>query len=267
MRISAIAIIIGLSLVSLPLGANAELEPTAQQNLPYTPALDPTLPPLPEIHPHPEPMYGALTVEQLEYRLNEGHDTLNWEAEGWYGGDYRRLRLKTEGEVELDGDGGELEVQLLYSQLVSPFWEVEGGLRYDREFGNKVEGDRFFGAIGIQGLAPYFVETEATLFVSEAGDVSARFKAERDFLISQRLILQPEIELNLAVQSVENFGVGSGLNDIDFGLRLRYEITRQFAPYVGVNWTHKFGQTADFARREGEQVDNWAVVGGVRLLF
>ncbi|WP_084669022.1 copper resistance protein B [Spirulina major] len=228
----------------------------------------PELPPLPDIHPHGDRTYWFLRVEQLEYRVNEGDDSLNWDLKGWIGGDYTRLWLKAEGEVNLDPDeGGEFEVQLLHSRLISPFFEVQAGLRYDREFGTQPERDRLFGVIGLHGLAPYFIETDAALFISESGDLSARLTAERSLLLSQRLILQPDLEINLAAQTVEKFGVGSGLNDVTVGLRLRYEFTRRFAPYVGVNWSRKFGATATFARAEQEEVDNWAIVGGVNLLF
>ncbi|NEO87188.1 MAG: copper resistance protein B [Spirulina sp. SIO3F2] len=239
-------------------------DPDGQQS---TPLLS-DLPPLPEVHPHPEPIYWRLQVEQLEYRANEGHDTLNWEVSGWVGGDYTRWWLKTEGDVSVDEqEGGEFEVQLLHSKLISPFFEFQAGLRYDREFGTTPERDRFFGVLGFQGLAPYFIETDAALFVSEAGDISARLTLERELLLSQRWVLQPELEVNLAAQTVTDFGVGSGLNDLILGLRLRYDITRKFAPYVGVNWSRKFGDTAEFARAEGEAVDNWALVGGLRLMF
>ncbi|MGB0560457.1 MAG: copper resistance protein B [Spirulinaceae cyanobacterium] len=226
------------------------------------------LPPLPEVQPHSEPIFWLLLFEQFEYRANEGDDSLNWEVTGWVGGDYTRWWLKTEGDVSVDADeGGEFEVQLLHSKLISPFFEFQAGLRYDREFGETPERDRVFGVVGFQGLAPYFIETDAALFVSEAGDISARLTLERELLLSQRWVLQPELEVNLAAQTVEDFGIGSGLNDLSLGLRLRYDITRKFAPYVGVNWSRKFGDTADFARAEGEEVDNWALVGGLRLLF
>lgn len=217
---------------------------------------------------HDTQTYWLLLIEQLEYRDNEGTDSLNWEALGWVGGDYKRLWLKTEGDVGLSGDeGGEAEVQLLYGQLIAPFWDLQVGLRYDRVYGSGDDQGRAFAVIGAQGLAPYLFEVDAALFVSEDADVSARFSAEYQLQLSQRLILQPEFEVNVAAQQVEDFGVGSGLNDIELGLRLRYEINRKFAPYVGISWTHKFGDTADLAREEGEEVDNFALVGGLRLLF
>ena len=217
---------------------------------------------------HDNQVFWMLLVEQLEYRLNDGTDSLNWDAVAWVGGDYQRLWIKTEGEVDVaDDGGGEAELQLLYGRLISPFWDVQAGLRYDQAFGPDGAPGRAFAVIGIHGLTPYQFEVDASLFVSHEGDVSARFEAEYKLLLTQRLILQPDLEINIAAQQVEEFGVGSGLNDIELGLRLRYEVSRQFAPYVGISWTRKFGQTAEFAREEGESTDNLAVIGGVRLLF
>ena len=217
---------------------------------------------------HDNQVFWLVLVDELEYRFNDGTDALNWDVLAWVGGDYQRLWIETEGESGVAGDGsGEVELQLLYGQLVSPFWDFQAGVRYDRTFGPGRDLGRAFAVVGIQGLTPYLFEVDAALFISEEGDVSARFEAEYSFLLTQRLILQPELEVNIAAQQVEAFGVGSGLNDIELSLRLRYEVSRQFAPYVGVSWTRKFGQTADFAREEGESTDNFAVVGGLRLLF
>lgn len=220
----------------------------------------------------PEPIddsqiFSFFSVDQLEYRINEGEDTFNWDAIGWIGGDYQRLWIETEGDIGLDSGDGEAELQLLYGKLIDPFWDFQAGIRYDQLYSSNGGPGRTFGVIGVQGLAPYLFEVDASLFVSQDGDISARLTAEYQLLLTQQLILQPEFETNIAIQQVEEFGVGSGLNDIELGLRLRYEFSRRFAPYVGVNWTHQFGDTADFARAEGEQVDNFAVVGGFRLLF
>lgn len=212
-------------------------------------------------------IYWLLLVDQLEYRANDGEDTFNWDAISWVGGDYERLWIKTEGDVGLDTGDGEAELQLLYGKLISPFFDLQAGIKYDQVYSSDGDPGRASGVIGIQGLAPYLFELDASLFVSQDGDVSARLGAEYQLLLSQRLILQPELETNIAIQQVEEFGVGSGLNDVELGLRMRYEISRQFAPYVGVNWTRKFGDTADLAEEEGESTDNFAFVGGLRLLF
>ena len=220
----------------------------------------------------PEPVddtqtFWLLLVDQLEFRDNEGEATFNWDAWGWIGGDYERLWVKTEGDIGLETADGEAEVQLLYGKLIAPFWDLQVGLRYDQLYSSDGGPGRAFGVVGVQGIAPYLFEVDAALFLSQDGDVSARLQAEYQLLLSQRLILQPEFETNIAIQKVEEFGVGSGINDIELGLRLRYEISRKFAPYVGVSWTRKLGNTADLAREEGESVGNFTILGGARLLF
>lgn len=213
------------------------------------------------------PVLGLLLVDQLEYRSNDdGPDTLNWDAEGWIGTDYHKLWLKTEGEDRRSGDSGEWEVQALYSRLVAPFWDFQAGLRHDRIYGAR-DRDRSFAVVGFEGLAPYWFEVTPALFLSEDGDLSARFTASYELLFTQRLILQPSFEINAAAQKVQEFDVGSGINDVELGLRLRYEIEREFAPYIGVSWTNKLGETADIARSEGEETRDFAVMAGVRFWF
>ncbi|WP_204101983.1 MULTISPECIES: copper resistance protein B [Spirulina sp. CCY15215] len=220
----------------------------------------------------PEPIHDSQTfwlilVDELEYRLNDEEDTFNWDVLGWVGGDYERLWIKTEGDIGLDSGDGEAELQLLYGKLISPFWDLQAGVRYDQLSSSDGDRGRVFGVIGVQGLTPYLFEVDAALFVSQEGDISARLKAEYQLLLSQRLILQPEFETNIALQPVEKFGVGSGINDIELGLRLRYEFSRKFAPYLGVQWTRKLGGTANLAREKGGSVNDFAVVLGFRLLF
>jgi copper resistance protein B len=216
---------------------------------------------------HDNQIYGLLLVDQLEYRVNSHTNSFNWDMQGWMGGDKQRLWLKTEGNVSFDDASGEAEVQVLYSRLIAPFWDFQTGLRYDRIYSSDTNKGRAFAVFGVEGLTPYLFEVDTALFISEQGDISLRFTAEQDLLITQRLILQPKLETNFAIQQVEDFGVGSGINDLELGLRLRYEINRKFAPYIGINWTKKFGDTANFAKKEGESVDDFVVVGGLRLLF
>lgn len=214
------------------------------------------------------PVLGLLLVDQLEYRNGDGPDTLNWDAQGWVGTDYNRLWLRTEGKDRRSGtSGGKWEAQALYSRLVAPFWDFQAGLRYDRLYGSGQDRDRGFAVIGFEGLAPYWFEVTPALFVSQDGDVSARFSATYDLLFTQRLILQPRFEVNAAAQRVEEFDVGRGINDVGLGLRLRYEIKREFAPYIGVSWTRKLGDTADMARSEGGETSDFAVVAGLRFWF
>lgn len=217
--------------------------------------------------PEPE-LFGSVLVDLLEYSLDDGPDAVRWDVEGWVGGDWNRVWLRTEGNQRFaGGDRGEAEAQLLYSRLVAPYWELQVGVRHQRLYGTGPDESRTFLSLGFEGLAPYWFDVEPFLFVSENGDVSARLAATYDLFLTQRLILQPRFEIDLAAQDVEEFGVGAGVNDVELGLRLRYEIRREWAPYVGVSWVRKVGRTADLARREGEVVGDVSFVAGVRLWF
>lgn len=220
----------------------------------------------------PEPVadsmpFGLLLFDLLEYRAGAGGDYARWDILGWRGGDYRRIWFKSEGARNFGKSGGDAEVQVLYGRLIAPFFDFQAGLRYDRRWGPEGSRGRALAAIGLQGLAPYRFEIEPTVFLSQNGDISARFTATQDILITQRLIVQPRIESNAAVQSVKAFGVGKGINDVELGLRLRYEISREIAPYVGVTWKRSMGQTADFLRNEGQRAETWQAVAGFRLWF
>jgi copper resistance protein B len=221
----------------------------------------------------PEPVldsqpHNFVLFDQLEYQSTDGSDALRWDVLGWFGGDYNRLWIETEGEHRTDGDGGEIErIDAQYGRLIAPFWDFQVGLGYQRLYGSGRDQDRVWAVIGFQGLAPYWFEVDANLRVSEDGDVSADLEAEYDLLLTQRLILQPRFEIDFAAQEVEDFGVGRGFNSVSLGLRLRYEVRRQFAPYIGLFWFRKLGDTADLARDEGEDTDDLAVVGGVRFWF
>jgi copper resistance protein B len=210
-----------------------------------------------------EPLFYFFQVEEFEYRANDNQDTFNWDAQGWIGGDFNKLWLKTEGEQPIEGRLEEAEIQALYSRKISDFFDAQVGIRYDFA----PDPERTFAVVGIEGLAPYFFEIDAAAFVSNKGEISGRFKAEYDILLTQKLVLQPKFEMNVAVQEVEERGIGSGVNDVELGLRLRYEIVREFAPYVGVDWTRDLGQTADFSRAEGEDVNTLSFVAGVRFWF
>ena len=211
---------------------------------------------------------SLLVVDQLEYRMHEGADTMRWDIVGWYGGDYNRLWLKTEGEWKTAGErGGEFEVQALYGRLIAPFWDVQIGVRHDHISQAGFDHSRELAVVGLQGLAPYWFELEPALFISQDGDVSARLTATNDLLLTQRLILQPRLDVDAAGQSVKNFGVGEGINSIGLGLRLRYEIRREFAPYLGVQWLRRLGETADNSRRDGERAADTMLVFGARIWF
>lgn len=204
-----------------------------------------------------------IEAEQFEYRVSGGEDTFSWDAQGWIGRDYNKVWLKTQGDDVLDGAVKDAEMQVLYSRAIAAFWDVQLGARYDV----KPNPSREYAVLGIQGLAPYFFEVDAAAFVSNKGDVSARLEAEYEMLLTQRLIAKPSVELNVAAQEVEELGIGSGLSEAELGLRLRYEIVREIAPYIGVSWERKVGPTADFARRDGADVSDLAFVTGARFWF
>jgi copper resistance protein B len=209
-----------------------------------------------------DPLLTMLVVEQLEIRETDGDNPLVWDAEGWFGKDLHKLWIKTDGEY-VDDRVEEMELQLLYSRAVAPYWDLQLGWRRDI----RPTPERDWMAFGLKGLAPYFFDIDASLFVGESGRTAARLKAEYEVMLTQRLILAPEVELNLHGKDDSDTETGSGLSDIEAGLRLRYEVRREFAPYIGLNWTRLYGNTADFAREEGEDVDDLQMVLGVRFWF
>ncbi len=209
------------------------------------------------------PLIGAFKVDHLENRWQDGRNLLKWEAQGWYGGDTEKIWFNTEGE-KVAGEGvGEAEFQLLYSRMGSEFWDLQAGLRHDI----RPHPQTTYGVLGVKGVAPYFFEVNAQAFISEDGDVSARLKAEYELLITQKLILQPALEVNASAQRVRELENGRGLTDLTLGLRLRYEIVKEFAPYLGINWDRKLGGTASLARAHGEDPDSLSLVTGLRFWF
>jgi copper resistance protein B len=202
-------------------------------------------------------------IDMLEVRPDKGPDGYAWEGEFRYGGDVNRLVLRSEGEGSFGEHLEQAEVQALYSRAIGPYFDLQAGVRQDFQ----PRPRRTYATIGFEGLAPYWFEVEGVLFLSNKGDVSARFEGSYDLRFTQRLILEPRVEVNLAAQNVPELGVGAGLSDAELGLRLRYEIRREFAPYVGVHYERKFGDTADFARAAGEGRDDLRVVAGVRAWF
>ncbi len=213
-------------------------------------------------------VFSFLLIEQLEFRNVTGMNMMRWDVQGWVGTDTNKFWFKTEGEANVSGPGaGDGEIQLLYSRMIAPFWDVQAGIRYDRTFGAGADQDRGFLVFGFQGLAPYKFEVEPVLFISQDGDVSARFTATYDLLFSQKVVLQPRFETNFAVQRVPAFDVGKGLNDLQIGMRLRYEIKREFAPYIGFSWFHRFGDTAAIVRGKGEKPNYFTAVFGLRMWF
>ena len=205
---------------------------------------------------------GKVLINQLEWTHADGASGQAWDAQAWYGGDFNRLLLRSEG-ARSAGHLQEGDIEALWSHAIATFWDSTLGVRHD--FGNGPS--RNWAAFGVQGLAPYWFDIEATGYVGAGGRTAARFKAEYELLFTQRLILQPEFEANLYGRSDPARGLGSGLSDASLGLRLRYEIRREFAPYIGVVWQRVFGGTADFRRAENKSVFERQIVAGVRVWF
>jgi copper resistance protein B len=209
------------------------------------------------------PVLATLQVERLEHRWRDGENSVDWEADAWVGGDVHKLWLKAEGGKPVEGGVEEAEFQALYGRMVSEFWDVQAGVRHDV----RPRPQRTYAVLGLQGVAPYFLDVEAQAFLGEDGDLSARVEVETDLLVTQRLVLQPAAELGLSARRVPEVHLGRGLTELELGLRLRYEFAREFAPYVGVAWERKLGETAGIARRHGEDPDDLSFVTGVRFWF
>lgn len=204
-----------------------------------------------------------LMADRLETQFADGNERLLWDGQGWVGGDINKFWFKTEGEYAFNEDEfEEAEVQALWSHAISPYFNAQAGLRYDVK-----PDDLVHGVIGIQGLAPYWWELDAAAFISDNGDVTARIEAENDFRLTQRLILQPRIEFELAAQDIPERDVGAGLSHLDAGLRLRYEGKREVAPYIGVEWQRNFGETANLTEASGGNSEQTVFVIGLRLWF
>lgn len=206
--------------------------------------------------------FTTVTFNLAEYRAHKGRDGYRWDGELFYGGDINRVVLRTEGEGAFGGGVEEAEFQALYSRALDAYWNLQAGVRVDAE-----PNGRAYAVLGFEGLAPYWFDLESALFLSERGDLLARVQALYDQRITNRLIAQPWAEVNFALQDVPRDRIGSGLSDLELGLRVRYEIAREFAPYVGVTWERKFGDTARFARAAGEEWSATALVFGVRTWF
>lgn len=212
------------------------------------------------LHLHGSAPVGMLLVNRLEAFHGRDANGQGWEAQAWYGGDTDKLWLRTEGERSRGKlEGGDAE--LFWNRSIATFWSSQLGVR--QEFGEGPQ--RSWAAFGVQGLAPYWFELEATGYVGAGGRTAARLRAGYELLFTQRLILQPEVEINVYGRNDPQRRTGRGISDVQFGLRLRYEFHRQFAPYVGVNWVRRVGTTADYARQDHQAVFDRQVVAGIRI--
>lgn len=240
-------------------------------------------PPIPTDHAA-DAVYGGAAMQMGRHHLKEGHggekftqaifnvaeaqfrkgrDGFEWDGEGWYGGDINRLWIKSEGDGAFGRSIEKAEVQVLYSRAIDPYWNLQGGIRYDF----KPNPSRVYAVIGVEGLVPSFFDVEGALFLSNKGELLARIEGYYDQRITQRLILQPRAEVSFAAQNSRELGIGSGLSDAEIGLRLRYDIRREFAPYVGVQYRQAFGDTRRYLKETGEDAGGWSLLTGIRVWF
>ena len=207
--------------------------------------------------------FGAVVLDKLEYADARSEDALRLDGWAWYGGDYNKLFLKADG-ARAGGRLSETRTEALWDRVFATYWSTQIGIRQD------VGGEgpnRTWVAAGIQGLAPYWFDVEATFYVGEEGRTALRLEAQYDVLLTQRLILRASAEAAFYGRSDARRGIGNGLSELEYGLRLRYEIRRQFAPYLGVAWRQRLGNTADIARVTNEPVSTTQLLAGVRIWF
>lgn len=209
-----------------------------------------------------DPIVAKFMIDQLETRVVDGDDPTVFEGKFWIGKDFNKFVVKADVE-QVKNVTHELELQALYSRAVDPYWDFQIGVRQDQ----KPTPNKNWFVVGFEGLAPYWFEIDTALFVGEKDQLGLRFSAEYEWMLTQRWVLSPELEFNMYSKDDEARGMGSGLSDSQLGLRLRYEIKREFAPYIGINWTNKYGNAATFAKNEGEKVSSTHFVAGIRAWF
>ncbi|WP_254303847.1 copper resistance protein B [Burkholderia gladioli] len=207
-------------------------------------------------------LHSYFVFDQLEWQRRAAGGTLNWNGNGWIGGDLDRLWLRTEGS-RVGSRLEDAEVQALWGHSITPWWDLVAGVRHDF----RPSAAQTWLAFGIQGLALYNFESEVTVFVGQRGQASLRVEGRYDLLITNRLILQPSLEANLFAKNDAARGQGAGLGDTSLGLRLRYEVDRQFAPYLGISWDRSYGNSARMVVREGGRRSELSVLAGVRVWF
>ncbi|WP_282297789.1 copper resistance protein B [Stenotrophomonas sp. PS02289] len=211
---------------------------------------------------HAPDLHSLLLINRLEGWDGKHGTGQAWEASGWVGSNINRLWLRSEGERS-GGRTDAADLEVLYGRSVSPWWDVLVGVKQDF----RPADSRTWAAFGVQGLAPYKFETSATAYVGEGGQVMATAEVEYELLLTNRLILQPLVEATVAAKDEQEHGIGSGLNKVEAGLRLRYEFSRRFAPYIGISHERMFGGTADYHRAAGEHLRDTRWVAGVRVWF
>jgi copper resistance protein B len=211
---------------------------------------------------HDRALSYYVLFDQLEWRAAGDTNGVSVDSRGWIGRDRDRLWFRAEGDGE-SGRVGEAQTHVLYGRQFARYWDVVGGIRQDFRPGPA----QTWAAFGVQGLAPYWFDIEATGYVGASGRTHARFEVEYELLFTNRLVLQPLFEAEVVGKSDPERGVGAGLSTTDLGFRLRYEVKREFAPYLGITWSNKWGKTADFAEADGERKGGARFVTGLRLWF
>lgn len=212
---------------------------------------------------HGGDLYSKTIVNLAEFQVRNGENGYRWDGEFWYGGDINRFVAKSEGDGGVNSGLGTGEVQALYSRAIDPYFDLQTGIRQDI----KPTPLRTYGTVGFEGLAPYWFETNGALFLSNRGELLGRLEGLYDLNLTQRLILQPRTEINLSAQNIRQTGVGAGISNVELGLRLRYEITREFAPYIGVSYDGDIGKTADYANQRGDEPHRTSFVIGIHSFF
>lgn len=207
-------------------------------------------------------VFYRVLLDELEIAGGGGQRGTGWDGQAWVGTDTRRLWIKTEGERGAGGHDA-AQLQLLYSHAIAPYWDLQAGLR--RDFDPRPGRD--WAVLSVQGLAPYFFEVEAELFIGEGSQSGLRFEAEYELLLTQRLILTPNLHLEVFGEDDRRQATGSGVSALEFGARLRYEIRREFAPYIGLRGIRRLGTTAEFARDAGEDKRAVEFLAGLRFWF
>lgn len=214
-----------------------------------------------DVHaPHGNSIHAFLLFDEIEWQTTE-HNALHWETDAWIGGDRNRLWIRTDGTGDNREQGA--VAQVLYGRAFARWWDVVAGVRQDIGAGPT----QTWAAFGVQGLAAYWFELEATGYLSEGGQTAARFEVGYELLVTNRLVVQPRFETNLYGKANAAQRIGAGISNLEFGLRVRYEVRRELAPYVGVMWNNLLGATAEFAETAGEQLDGPRLVAGVRVWF
>jgi copper resistance protein B len=219
----------------------------------------------PDVHGHTvhdTSLNYKILIDQLEWQYIHGAQGVRWDSNSWVGGDINRIWVKTEGEA-VDGVLDEAELRVLYGRSISRWWELTAGVRQDM----RPSPSHTWLAVGVHGLAPQWFEIDANLYAGPAGHIAARFEAEYELLLTNRVVLQPLVELSLAGKDDPDRRIGAGLSTAEVGFRLRYEGRRELAPYAGVVWHRKLFGTADFARASGRDIGGWHVVAGLRTWF